>query len=328
MTTTITPSKLQLIDPANGSYVDTWDEPINSNFSVLAAAAGGKTTINVNTATSASSPSVTLAFDDFVTNPQPWTNQYAGQNLEIFLTGTLTYDITIYVPAGISGTWIVYPGLITPGSAKVYFACAFSPTASVVECPIGYTTSVFCDGQYAYYSDLGAIKAGIDKFVVSVLPGTIIAWGGPFSSSTYLNSRGYFACGGALINTADYPDLFAAIGYSWGGSGGQFRLPNLNDGRYLRGADPTGNSGDTGTYQDPMLLSHTHTATSTDAGHVHEISGTGPNANGGGNGWLVNPQGFLTPTNTGFANITTTVNSTGGVENRPLSATVLWAIKY
>lgn len=168
MTTTITPSKLKLIDPANGSYVDTWDEPINANFSTIAAAAGGKTTINVNTATTSSSPTVTLVFDNFISNPEPWTAQYAGQNAEIYLTGTLTYDITIYIPTGISGGWIFFPALTATGSAKVYVANSANPTQKI-EIYNNYMTTVFSDGEFCYYSDLGTAKYAVDKFVVSVL---------------------------------------------------------------------------------------------------------------------------------------------------------------
>ena len=38
---------------------------------------------------------------------------------------------------------------------------------------------------------------------------------------------GYLTCNGDTISTLDYPDLFAAIGYTWGGSGDDFNLPDL-----------------------------------------------------------------------------------------------------
>ena len=143
---------------------------------------------------------------------------------------------------------------------------------------------------------------------------------------------GWLFCNGASVSTTTYASLFAAIGYTYGGAGGNFNLPNLN-GQFIRSWDSTGavDPGRVfGSNQAQAYLNHGHTATSTDAGHVHQISGTGPNANGGGGGWLVNPQGFLTPTNTGFAQITTVVNTstTGGNETRPVNVALYACIKF
>lgn len=45
----------------------------------------------------------------------------------------------------------------------------------------------------------------------------------------------WFDCDGAEKNVADEPALFAAIGYTWGGAGAVFNVPNLND-DFIRGA--------------------------------------------------------------------------------------------
>ncbi|WP_119071466.1 phage tail protein [Aggregatilinea lenta] len=49
-----------------------------------------------------------------------------------------------------------------------------------------------------------------------------------------LPSSKYLWCAGQVLATAEYPDLFAAIGYQFGGSGGAFNLPDL------RGRSPLG----------------------------------------------------------------------------------------
>lgn len=51
--------------------------------------------------------------------------------------------------------------------------------------------------------------------------GTIIDFGGSNPPV------GYLACNGSAVSTSNYPDLFAAIGYTWGGSGSSFNLPDL-----------------------------------------------------------------------------------------------------
>lgn len=40
---------------------------------------------------------------------------------------------------------------------------------------------------------------------------------------------GYLLCDGSSYATADFPELFAALGYAFGGSGSSFQVPNLTD---------------------------------------------------------------------------------------------------
>lgn len=47
---------------------------------------------------------------------------------------------------------------------------------------------------------------------------------------------GYLVCNGSAQSTSAYPDLFAAIGYTYGGSGGTFYVPDLR-GQFIRGWD-------------------------------------------------------------------------------------------
>ena len=56
----------------------------------------------------------------------------------------------------------------------------------------------------------------------------------PFAQSAV--PAGWLACNGASVATATYPALFAAIGYTYGGAGAAFNLPDLR-GEFLRGAD-------------------------------------------------------------------------------------------
>ena len=91
----------------------------------------------------------------------------------------------------------------------------------------------------------------------------------PFASATL--PEGYLLCDGASINTADYPELFAVIGYSFGGVGGVFSLPNLID-RTIIGSSGTFAFGTLGGTTDETLdvsqiPSHSH----TDLGHQHTI---------------------------------------------------------
>ncbi|WP_316186331.1 MULTISPECIES: phage tail protein [unclassified Bradyrhizobium] len=86
-------------------------------------------------------------------------------------------------------------------------------------------------------------------------------------------------CDGQAVSKTTYPELFAAIGYTWGGSGDSFNLPPLRN-RYTRHRDNTTGSaaGAVGNLQNPDIQPHTHPVsgnTGTEsAGHTHSFSGT------------------------------------------------------
>lgn len=48
--------------------------------------------------------------------------------------------------------------------------------------------------------------------------------------------RGYVICNGGSYSTTQYPELFTAIGYLYGGSGANFNVPDLR-GEFIRGVD-------------------------------------------------------------------------------------------
>lgn len=53
---------------------------------------------------------------------------------------------------------------------------------------------------------------------------------------------GWFECDGRILNTASFPDLFAAIRYTYGGAGVSFNLPDLR-GEFVRGWDRSSTQG-------------------------------------------------------------------------------------
>jgi microcystin-dependent protein len=85
---------------------------------------------------------------------------------------------------------------------------------------------------------------------------------------------GYLVCDGSSHSITSYPSLFAIIGYSYGGSGSTFRLPDLR-GEFIRGNDG-GRGVDLGralgSSQGDSLASHSHIASlsgSTGPGGAH-----------------------------------------------------------
>lgn len=74
---------------------------------------------------------------------------------------------------------------------------------------------------------------------------------------------GYAICDGSLLSAIDYPELFAVLGYSFGGSGDNFNIPdNINRTVVGSGSDyGLGNVGGeaTHTLTESEMPSHSHT---------------------------------------------------------------------
>ncbi len=111
--------------------------------------------------------------------------------------------------------------------------------------------------------------------------GTVVAFAGNIASSptdapsdytTNIEALGWMLCDGRACEVSKYPELFAVLGYLYGGENGQFNIPNYR-GLFLRGVD--GNTGrdpdaskrtpskngtkeGVGSQQEDALQSHQH----------------------------------------------------------------------
>jgi len=82
---------------------------------------------------------------------------------------------------------------------------------------------------------------------------------------------GYLLCDGTSYDPTDYPELFTVIGYSFGGSGSSFSVPDLVN-RTIIGASgtfPFGSAG--GTTEETLDVSQIPSHTHADTGHQHTI---------------------------------------------------------
>jgi len=121
---------------------------------------------------------------------------------------------------------------------------------------------------------------------------------------------GFIKANGASISTSTYSDLFAVIGYTFGGSGGSFNVPDLR-GEFLRGWDD-GRGVDSGrafgSSQGDLFKSHSHTF-----GVWQATTNTAHNGAGTGSTHYQSTQ---------------SVSSVGGTETRPRNIALLACIKY
>lgn len=212
---------------------------------------------------------------------------------------------------------------ITPSSNNVEFFNVETDTPILATSKEGELTAIQLDeNNILTHSD-------IDIQTVDV-PGMIHMWG---SSSA---PNGWLLCNGLVCDRTNpiYERLFEAIGYTYGGSGDFFNLPNIQ-GRFPLGAYASKPLGRTGgeyrvTLQETHMPSHTHTLSSTgEHQHWYEIphfvnkqGGRDGMAGGGWNGF-----GATTGVN---GNHTHTMNPVGGGqshENMPLYRVINFIIK-
>ena len=149
----------------------------------------------------------------------------------------------------------------------------------------------------------------------TIYVGSIVIW-----PSASLPDSKWLECAGQSLATASYPDLFTLIGYTYGGSGASFNLPDLR-GQFVRGwnhgasTDPDaasrtnrgdGTTGDSiGTKQSDAFEAHTHTGVPHAGADVDR--GTGSSL---------------------FSiDITSSTGSTGGNETRPTNIALMYIIK-
>jgi microcystin-dependent protein len=136
----------------------------------------------------------------------------------------------------------------------------------------------------------GTPKVKVDGLGVAnvdglIPPGSVQMWAGVSASPP----TGWVFCNGTStpLNTAVYPDLFAAIGYTYGGSGTTFYPPNFND-KMPIGAGGARALGATGGAETKPVPAHTHTTNL--ASHTHFAGTYATNSTGSshdhGNGSL------------------------------------------
>ncbi len=131
-----------------------------------------------------------------------------------------------------------------------------------------------------------ATKGYVDT---SIPAGTVIFYLGSSAPA------GFLQLNGASLSTASYAALFACCGYTFGGAGGSFLLPDAR-GTFLRGWD-NGRGLDSGrafgSYQADKVGVHAHSI--TDPTHSHSMNNPAHGHTGGDSGHVHSDAGHTHP---------------------------------
>ena len=343
-------SSLQIQQIGNGEQSGTWGTTTNTNMALLDQAIAGSATITMSNANhtltqtnGVSDEARNMILEVVGSNSGiyqivvPYGTGGAG-------TGSKMYTVYNNTTGGYAIT-IGYSGGSTVSIPNGYIATVFGDGTNFFAANTTSAGAFYVSGTLtaAGIADVGAMSVGgnlsvtgttalggtataptvtpsdsstkiaTTAFVASaitsaVITGTISMW--PVSSAP----TGYLVCNGSAVSRTTYAALYAIVGTTFGSGDGSttFNLPNYTN------RMPYGTTiGATGGSTDAIVVSHTHTASSSDAGHSHtyagSVSSTGTFAYsaGGGNPGVGTPLNAGSTVNTGTANITTTITSTG-----------------
>ena len=96
--------------------------------------------------------------------------------------------------------------------------CSIDAQSGAVDAIDAYTKQE-SDDKFALKSDI----------TDGVKIGSYLLW-----SSQSVTPAGFLVCDGRSLKKSEYAELFAVIGYTYGGSGENFQIPKFDDGRFMR----------------------------------------------------------------------------------------------
>jgi microcystin-dependent protein len=222
-----------------------------------------------------------------------------GITTYIYCDGTSFYNAL----SGSVGNFTINGNLAVTGTTSL--TGALSASTATFSGAISSVNPAFTGTPTAPTASAGTntMQIATTAFVLSngAPTGGLIMWG------TGTAPSGWLLCAGAAVSRTTYAALFAVIGTTFGVGDGSttFNVPNYTN------RTPYGTTlAATGGSADAVVVSHTHTATSTDSGHTHTVpsGASGASTPTGPAGCAsVNSQ----TTATGNAVITTTIATAG-----------------
>lgn len=277
---------------------------------------GTVTNANLGTAIQeaiAGSADVTFASADVTLTLTDTTASQSARNMRLNLTGTTGGSPRELVVPAIEKMYVVNNGCADTVTIKV-----LGQTGVAV--PTGKTTVVFNNGtdcldaithlrNLTLATALPAASGGTGINAAGTAGNVLTSTGSAWASTAV----GFIPSGGIIM----WSGSIASIPAGWYLCDGLNSTPDLRD-RFVVGAGTTYAVADTGGSPNAIVVSHTHTATSTvtDPGHVHLIPNTrAGNPNGGGIYIAGGTSGPFNTDNTGSnttgITVATSVSTTG-----------------
>jgi hypothetical protein len=184
-----------LNQPTYNQTSPTWDQPLNYNETILDAIFGNTTSIALTNA------NVTL------TGPASSGSLGQTQAMRVTLTGTISANITITIPTGISGRWIIYNS--TSGAYTITIASGGGGTT--VTAPQGYNVTVYSDGTNIRLDNDGLLT-GAQAFT-SVATNTITAPSGTLAVTGNISPSGRITPRVSVTNAPSSPFAWNSNSY-------------------------------------------------------------------------------------------------------------------
>lgn len=207
--------------PAHSSDVGSWDQPCNANFFVTDSLAANVASIGLTDAP------ITLTTPP--NSGASWSGPYQSQSALLRFSGTITANIVVTIPR--AGFYIVEN---LCAGINTYYVQLTTGAGNAIGAIPGKKCHVFSDGTNMDYVDLPDPGQAYDLHGYTSLP----VWMSACTINPYLIKDG------ASYATSAYPNLFNVIGYTYGGSGANFNVPDERA-RMRVGYDSSTNSGPT-----------------------------------------------------------------------------------
>lgn len=302
MASTYSDLKIELI--GTGEQTGSWGNTTNTNLgTAIEEAIVGSATVSF------SSADVTLT----LTNTN---GTQSARHLRLNLTGTSGGARNLILGSGcqIDKPYIINNGLADTVTVK-------NTTGTGIAVPAGKTMWVYNNGTNVVevMNHATTLTAGS----LALTTPLAAASGGTGLSSSGSNGNVLTSNGTAWTSAALPPSFVTGMILLWSGSiasipsgwalcNGSNGTPDLRD-RFIVGAGSTYAVDATGGSADAVVVSHTHTATVTDPGHIHGITGSQSGVGSTHNKLDANNSNQISASNTTSATtgISVTVNSTG-----------------
>jgi len=178
---------IALAVPLHGSNVDTWDVPLNADFTAIDGFFGGVQTVSVsNTPVTLTSPTGTVT---------PSAGPSQSQNSVLVFTGTLTANVQVTLP--LPGPIIVTN--LTTGAFVLNFKAAGA--GEIIAVDQGISQRIYNDGTNVRFVDLPPIGSYLD-----IAQSTVPAW------ITTCTKPPFLLCNGGTFSAVTYPYLNTKLG--------------------------------------------------------------------------------------------------------------------